>query len=334
MTANYVITTEPGTLSVDPRDLTIRAKDATFDYDGAAHSEPNYEAIGLVAGDVLEVIIQGAISHPDQNPVENIITGYRFTLGDENNYNVTTINGKLTMNAVPEHELIIHYMDEDDNILSEDYSGTYKEDTDYGPIDSPIVKGYTPDYSSIYGTMGKTDVELTVVYRTEGSAAVTENGSTAGDRGTPAGLVSMDDNGVPIVNAVDEGDIPMAASLGHWALLNLLSMILTALISLLLLIFIFVRKRRKDDDPEDEKTEDAEETKVKKRVLLRLLGVIPAVAAILLFFLTEDMSQPMILSDKWTIAMIFILFVEFIVAIAARKKEDDDNEDQERQRAY
>jgi len=42
------------------------------------------------------------------------------------------------------------------------------------------------------------------------------------------------------------------------------------------------------------------------------------------------MSMPMNLYDKWTIAMIFILFVELIVAIAAKKKEEDDEDDANR----
>jgi uncharacterized membrane protein len=123
---------------------------------------------------------------------------------------------------------------------------------------------------------------------------------------------------------MDDNEIPMIVGTGYWALINLISMILTALISLLLIIFIFIGRRKKEEEDEDGNTV---EKKIRKRWFLRLLGIIPAVAAIILFYLTEDMSMPMVIYDKWTIAMIFILFVELIVAIASKKKEEDDEDE-------
>ncbi|MDO4869295.1 MAG: MBG domain-containing protein [Bacillota bacterium] len=338
VTANYTINTEAGSLAVEPRKLTIKAKDALFDYDGQAHSEPHYDVEGLVAGDAVEVIVQGSISHPDQNPVPNRITGYRFTSGDEANYKVTTKDGVLRMNPVPIHNLIIHYVDKKNKKLADDYTGSFEEDTAYGPIDSPKVKGYTPEYGSIYGTMGRTDIEIYVVYKKNPVPAGPDEPDRSQPPQPPAGQVTTGDDGAPVITDLPEDEIPLVTANGAWALINLLSMILTAIISLLLLIFIFIGRKRKDEDGDQaENTDNADnaeegdrtEKKVKRRWFIRLLGIIPAAAAVILFLLTEDMSQPMVVYDKWTIAMIFILFVDLIVVIAARNKEEDDEDEQQ-----
>ena len=66
----------------------------------------------------------------------------------------------------------------------------------------------------------------------------------------------------------------------------------------------------------------------KKKLIIRLLGIIPAVVAIIVFFITEDLTLPMEMVDKYTILMILILFVEVVVAFFARKKTEEEDEDQ------
>ena len=58
-------------------------------------------------------------------------------------------------------------------------------------------------------------------------------------------------------------------------------------------------------------------------------GALAAIAAPIVFILTENMSLPMVMADRWTILMIAILAVQ-IVAAALNKKasklEDDEEE--------
>ncbi len=86
---------------------------------------------------------------------------------------------------------------------------------------------------------------------------------------------------------------------GSWALLNLISAILTALIGIIALFH-----------------ED-----------VRLKGLIPAAAAVIVFLLTEDMRLKMQLMDRWTLVMILILLVEAAVVLFSRK--DDAEEEAE-----
>lgn len=117
---------------------------------------------------------------------------------------------------------------------------------------------------------------------------------------------------------IDDGQTPLANAEGSWALINLISMILTAICSLLLIIFAVIRKRHEEDEETNNK------------YLVRAASLIPAVLAVIAFFLTEDMSLQMQLTDKWTLMMLIILAVEIITAVFARKtNEEDDSEEAE-----
>ena len=97
VTANYVITTVAGTLTIKPRPVTVTAQDKAFAYDGQAHSWPEYDVDGLVGDDSIEAVVTGSITFPRQSPVTNKLESYVFIAGTPGNYSVTTENGELTM---------------------------------------------------------------------------------------------------------------------------------------------------------------------------------------------------------------------------------------------
>jgi hypothetical protein len=96
--------------------------------------------------------------------------------------------------------------------------------------------------------------------------------------------------------------------------------IITGIISAVLLVGIFGK-----DEDEDE---DGEEVEIKRHRFTRLMSLIPAVGAAIIFILTEDMSNPMVLVDRWTILMAVILLIQAIVAIFAKKSEEDNDEEE------
>ena len=97
VTANYVITTQAGMLTVTPAHVEITAKSQQFTYDGTAHSNAGYDVTGLVGDDAITAIVNGSITYPSEGSVVNKIDSYQFTSGSASNYNVTTVNGALTM---------------------------------------------------------------------------------------------------------------------------------------------------------------------------------------------------------------------------------------------
>ncbi len=132
--------------------------------------------------------------------------------------------------------------------------------------------------------------------------------------GGATGRMAITDGKVPTTTVNDPGT-PLALN-AYWALINLLCAIATALLSVIMLIRYFGRRTEEDE-------ETGEETEIRRKGAVRLASIIPAIGAIIAFILTEDMSLPMTMVDKWTIMMAVILAVQCIVAIAAKKKSDD-----------
>ena len=106
-------------------------------------------------------------------------------------------------------------------------------------------------------------------------------------------------------------------------------MVLTCVISILLLGLYFINRKEEKEEEERNGTETETEEKTNKKLLLRILGIIPAIVAIIVFLLTEDLTLPMELVDKYTLLMILILLVEAVIAFFARKTQDEDTQDAE-----
>ena len=84
-------------VEITPRPVTVKAESHAFTYDGAAHSWPEYDVDGLVGEDALTATVSGSITYPIESPVANVVTDHEFTTGDERNYSVSYVSGKLTM---------------------------------------------------------------------------------------------------------------------------------------------------------------------------------------------------------------------------------------------
>ena len=139
---------------------------------------------------------------------------------------------------------------------------------------------------------------------------------------------------------VEEDYTPKATQEYYWALINLICAIVTVLFGLLLLIS--KRHKDEDDEEEDEETkqqattnEDEEQEQEKKRGLFtRVLAVLIAIASVVFFLVTEDMSLAWTWTDQWTIWMVVIGLVQIVVFFVGRKwKNVDDDEDEQAQQA-
>ena len=126
----------------------------------------------------------------------------------------------------------------------------------------------------------------------------------------------------PVEEIVDE-ETPLAMG-GAWALVNLILTVLTVLGSILLLIG-YIGKKQKEREDENGNVilnaeGEAETDDIKKKGGWRLASIIPAVAAVIAFILTENMRLPMVLVDKWTLLMVIIALVQLLVAYFSKKK--------------
>ena len=114
---------------------------------------------------------------------------------------------------------------------------------------------------------------------------------------------------------------PLAAPEHNWALLNLIAMIAAA-------VGAIIASFRRKEDSEDEAEENEDDRNMGRVRAAKAAGLLAGAAAVIAFFLTEDMSLPMVLTDRWTILMIIILAVQ-AVAAALVKKACESEEDEE-----
>ena len=131
----------------------------------------------------------------------------------------------------------------------------------------------------------------------------------------------------PEPEVIEDEETPLAPMpTGAWALVNLILMLLTVLASLLLLIGYLGKKKHTERDEYGNKRIDYTRN---KKGFWRVASLIPAVAAVIAFVLTENMKLPMIMVDRWTLLMAVIAVLQLIVAVMSKKqKESQDEEDE------
>ena len=147
---------------------------------------------------------------------------------------------------------------------------------------------------------------------------------------------TINDNETPLTNGEDIADnaTPLAGlGTGAWALINLILTIVTTLLSILLLIGYIGKKKKALEDEDgnvvlDENGKEVMEYEKNKKGLWRLISIIPALIAIIVFIFTEDMTLPMIFVDKWTILHVVIALVQVVVMVLCKKKKDENDEDE------
>ena len=147
---------------------------------------------------------------------------------------------------------------------------------------------------------------------------------------------TINDNETPLANGEDIADnaTPLAGlGTGAWALINLILTIVTTLLSILLLIGYIGKKKKALEDEDgnvvlDENGKEVMEYEKNKKGLWRLISIIPALIAIIVFIFTEDMTLPMIFVGKWTILHVVIALVQVVVMVLCKKKKDENDEDE------
>lgn len=122
---------------------------------------------------------------------------------------------------------------------------------------------------------------------------------------------------------IADPETPLAESAdGGWALVNLICAGLTAVGAA-----IAAFHRKEEDDEEDE-----EDGRGRKMFAAKAAGILAAIASVATFLITEDMTLPMIMIDKWTALMAIMLGVQVVSAVLNKKaSETDEYEETETQ---
>ncbi len=104
-----------------------------------------------------------------------------------------------------------------------------------------------------------------------------------------------------------------------WALLNLICMVLTLIIGVYEFVLVLsAKKERKKCEEYPDYVETVYYTRRLKRRKSKLWDLLPLAASVIVFFLTEDLTKPMVWYDKWTILMVIILLISITIALLTR----------------
>ncbi len=128
----------------------------------------------------------------------------------------------------------------------------------------------------------------------------------------------------------DDATPENASKKKSWALINLIC----AVASMLLGIFLLFSKKEKEDDENDSNpnnvqmasSEDEETNSQVRHLRWKVVAVIDAIISIVLFILTEKVTLPMVLVDKWTLLMFALTCVNVVSLILGRFREEDQEE--------
>ena len=156
---------------------------------------------------------------------------------------------------------------------------------------------------------------------------------------TPAApaVTPVADNPTPQVESITDDGNALGEGEGTWSLFDLIATVMATILAAIMLILAFGRNRKEGDDEETAaaKTANGEEVEsdevYKRKRLGRVLSVIPAAASIVLFILTQDMTQPMAIFDQWSIVFGIIGIINIVLAIATRKTTKNDGDDEQQQ---
>ena len=104
---------------------------------------------------------------------------------------------------------------------------------------------------------------------------------------------------------------------------------------MLLGIFLLFSKKEKEDEDDSNpdniqmtSSEDEEANKQVRHSRWKVLAVVDAIISIVLFILTENITLPMVLVDKWTLLMFALTCVNVVSLILGRRFHDEDQEEQ------
>jgi hypothetical protein len=147
---------------------------------------------------------------------------------------------------------------------------------------------------------------------TDQQTALSSGGTSNAAGGADANSALNDANNPAVINDLGTATASSGAP-GAWAIANLLLLLITFGIMVLLLATYFTRR-------------SDEMGTVDKHLAMRLLSVFVAACAIVLFFMTEDLAEAMVLVDRYTLWHLGILAIQIVFAIFSRKSYDYDEE--------
>ena len=278
------------------------------------------------------------------------LEGYTFSGWDKEDFKMpsqdVTIKGSFTINTYS-----VRFLNDDGSLLELD------EEVEYGNMASydgkTPVKASDGRYSYTFTGWSKElsevkeDQEYVAQYKAELIPIVSEDSPEESKPQSPSSPIKVETPEEPEVE-IEEALAPLAepevevevneaaqiiieddaapkAEYKTWALYNLIATIITALTGLYMIISFFTKRNEKEEEEEENKEEEDN----RRNNWSKFLGLVPMIASIIAFILTEDMRNVMVLKDRYTISMIVIALFELVLAFITRNRKEEKEEEED-----
>ena len=348
----------------DKEDFTMPASDVTIKGSWIVNSHMvSYEVEGEFPADALVLPESREYKYGEEVKVAEALEleGYTFSGWDKEDFAMidedVVIKGSFEINKYN-----ITWKNYDGSTLELDEAvefGTmpsYDGNTPIRKADASFTytfKGWTPVIEKVTGDkeyMAEYEAQAIIIpaddtpVKTEPANPVTP--STTNDPRLPEEPeIEIAEAPTPLAEAVNE-DIAVAeiedamvpqAEMKSWALYNLIAAIISV-ITALAMVLSFFRKREENEEEENAdfneaqiemiENEEEEEKENDKRKKSKFLGLIPALLSVIIFIFTEDMRNPMVLKDRYTLLMVIIALATILLAFLSRNKKEEKEEEE------
>ncbi len=179
-----------------------------------------------------------------------------------------------------------------------------------------------------------------------GGNELSENDYSIGEDGTitisPDYIATLPDGKHVIRVTSTEGDVyestiivedgvPLSATPFEYiggAAWSLFDLIMTVVACILAISYFIIRpKKNEDEDDEYEnRNTEKEKAKHKTRLITNLILFAFAIFSVILLFITQDFTQPMIVFDRWSVIFALVALIQAFIMFFIRKKTDDEEE--------
>ena len=269
----YSLYLESGLLTIHPAPMTITIDDVEKNI---GTDDPDFTA--TVEGEIEGQPLNYTLTRESGEELgEYPITAHYV---ENKNYIVNIVEGKLSI-----IEAIVNQPDDEEPPLSNNEEPATPEIT--GPIEVPeagISANLSPNIED------STRVPANIITPVVNTPVQNNN-------------QQQEENNETEVITVNDNKTPLAGIENSWALINLIAAMTTVILGI---VIIFLKKNMESNQEEGL-------TYQKRYIWMKLLGIVIAIISVVIFILTEDIALPMVMLDKYTVVMVVIAIIQFVV---------------------
>jgi len=108
----------------------------------------------------------------------------------------------------------------------------------------------------------------------------------------------------------------------EWALLNLICAVIALFAGIIAVIAAWNNRREEDDSVPT----NYEEKRSKAFAFFGIAALIIGIVSVIIFFMTENWTMPMVIVDRWTLLMIILLIATIVLAVIGSRSDGKENE--------